>query len=78
MTYYESLEPTYLPLSAREKEVLRLRGDGLSVKEVAVRLGLSPQTVKNHMQNIFAKLGIHNTAGVACIDWAMRHYLGEA
>jgi two-component system response regulator NreC len=48
-------------LSAREQEVLRLMGEGLTNDEVAGRLDLSPQTVNTFRRNIMAKLGIHTT-----------------
>lgn len=46
------------PLSAREMEVLRLMVAGLSNKEIAYRLGISHQTVKNHVTAILDKLGV--------------------
>lgn len=45
------------PLSGRELAVLQCLGDGLSNKEIAVRLGLAEGTVKNHMSNVLGKLG---------------------
>lgn len=47
-----------LVLSGRELEVLRLIADGLANREIADRLLLSFHTVKNHIQNIFEKLGV--------------------
>jgi DNA-binding NarL/FixJ family response regulator len=44
-------------LSPRERAVALLIGGGLSNKEVARELGLSPGTVKNHVQSILRKLG---------------------
>jgi LuxR family maltose regulon positive regulatory protein len=46
------------PLSARELDVLPLIADGLTNQEIAVRLYLSLHTVKAHVRNIYAKLGV--------------------
>jgi len=48
------------PLSEREVEVLRYIAKGLTNPEIASRLYLSPNTLKAHAQNIFAKLDVHN------------------
>ncbi len=45
------------PLTEREQEVLRLLAEGLSNKEIAVRLGCSERTVAFHVGNILQKLG---------------------
>jgi DNA-binding NarL/FixJ family response regulator len=47
-------------LTARELEVLRHVGNGLSVKQVATRLGLSPRTVETHLSKLYRKLGARN------------------
>jgi len=49
-----------LGLSAREGEVVELLLAGLSHKEVAERLSISPETVKKHTYNAYRKLGVQN------------------
>jgi len=49
-------------LSAREDEILRLIADGLSTKEIARRLELSPRTVEKHRAGIAFKLGTGSVA----------------
>jgi LuxR family maltose regulon positive regulatory protein len=45
-------------LSDREGEVLRLLGEAMPNKKIARTLGLSPETVKWHLKNIYGKLGV--------------------
>jgi LuxR family maltose regulon positive regulatory protein len=47
-------------LSSREGDILRCVGRGLSNKEVARWLGVTPETVKWHLKNIFRKLGVRS------------------
>jgi ATP/maltotriose-dependent transcriptional regulator MalT len=47
-------------LSDRELEVLRLIAVGLSNREIAEKLYLSPGTVKTHVHNICGKMGVSN------------------
>ena len=49
-----------LPLSQREREVLKFVAKGLSNKEIAVSMRLSPSTVKRHVENILRKLHLKN------------------
>lgn len=46
------------PLSEREREVLTLAARGLSNREIATELVLSPRTIQSHMANIFGKLQV--------------------
>ena len=48
------------PLTAREREVLRLLMDGASNREIATHLVLSINTVKKHILNLCGKLGVQS------------------
>jgi DNA-binding NarL/FixJ family response regulator len=45
-------------LSPREMEVLRLMGDGLTMRQIARRLGISPRTVETHATKLYRKLDV--------------------
>lgn len=49
-------------LTAREREVLRLIGDGLGNKEIAARLSISEHTAKFHISSILGKLNVSSRA----------------
>lgn len=51
-------------MSARETEILKLVASGLSSKEIAEKLFISPRTVDTHRNNLMQKLDIHNIAGL--------------
>ena len=52
-------------LSSRELEVLARLGDGLTDREIAAALVISPRTVETHVGNILRKLGVRNRAEAA-------------
>jgi DNA-binding NarL/FixJ family response regulator len=51
---------TDLPLTNREKEILRHLSLGLQYKEIAYKLHISCETVKSHVTNIYSKLKVNN------------------
>lgn len=52
-------------LSSREEEVLDLLADGLTDREIAENLQISPRTVETHVSNVLHKLGVRNRAEAA-------------
>ncbi len=53
---------TALALTPTEARVARLAGDGLSTRDVAAELGISPRTVETHLASIYGKLGVSSRA----------------
>jgi DNA-binding CsgD family transcriptional regulator len=60
-------------LTAREVDVLRLLAAGLSAKQIAERLVISPKTARNHTEHIYAKIGVTSRAQASL--FAMQHGL---
>ncbi len=56
----DALEQKMLSLTSREKEIARLILDGLTNKEIAIRLEISPNTIKIHTKNIYDKLNVRD------------------
>lgn len=59
-TFYGEFGELYEPLSKREMEVLGELAKGMSNKEIATSLGISHQTVKNHVTSILRKLNVED------------------
>jgi DNA-binding NarL/FixJ family response regulator len=68
---FEEDEQFFAPLSPREMEILELVIQGMSNREIAYSLGISHQTVKNHMTSILSKLGVADRTQAAV--YALRH-----
>ena len=62
-----------VPLTQRESEVLRQLADGQTNKEIAEELGISYETVKEHVQHILRKIGVSDRTQAAV--WAVRKEL---
>ncbi len=58
-------------LTGREVEVLRLAALGLTTKEIADRLYISPKTADHHIQHVYTKIEVSTRAAAAL--WAMQH-----
>jgi DNA-binding NarL/FixJ family response regulator len=56
-----------MPLSKREREILQKVADGATTRQVATDLGISPHTVKTHLERIFEKLGANDRAQAVAI-----------
>ena len=60
-------------LTAREVEVLRLLAGGLSTRQIAQRLAISPKTAGNHIEHIYGKIDATNRATASL--FAVQHGL---
>ncbi len=74
--YYLSEDPDNSPLSARERQVVELVSQGFKNKEIAQRMFISEQTVKNHLHNIFDKIGVSDRLELAL--YAIHKHLQRA
>jgi DNA-binding NarL/FixJ family response regulator len=55
-------DPAFARLTAREREILALITEGLANADIGERLGISEKTVRNHISNLFDKLGVWTRA----------------
>ncbi len=55
-------------LTPREREILGLIAEGLSNRQIAARLVISPKTVKNHIWSLYQRIGVHER-GQAVSRW---------
>ena len=63
-------------LTARQLQILREFANGRSVDEISQRLGVTPNTVRTHVDHILRKLRVHSK--LAAVAFALRHRLIEA
>lgn len=70
-----SLQPEELPLTPREREILIQVSLGKSNREIARDLFISEKTVKNHLTNIFHKIGVSDRTQAALYD--LKHGLSD-
>ena len=70
--YIAAGAPSRAGLTLRERQLIALIGEGLTNKEIAARLHLSEQTVKNHVHRILRKTGSSNRTSLSQIGQAQR------
>ncbi len=63
-------------LSERESEVLAYVAEGVSNRDIAEALGISPKTVARHRENIMRELGLHSRSEL--VKYAIRHGIIQA
>ena len=64
------------PLTEREKDVIRLLGQGMSNKEIGSALFITERTARTYVSNILGKLGLASRTQAAL--WAVEHKLAES
>jgi two-component system, NarL family, nitrate/nitrite response regulator NarL len=57
-------------LTAREREILSIAAEGLTAREIGLRLSVSERTVTTHLGNVYRKLGVNGR--IAALNWAVR------
>jgi len=67
---------TDVRLTPREREIVQLLIRGCSNSEIATQLGTQPQTVKNQLTTVFAKVGVRSRLQLAV--WGVRSGLDTA
>ncbi len=67
----------FSPLNDRERTLLGLLGEGLTNKEIAVRMFLTEETVKNHVSRLLAKLGLARAAQPASPTTRLNHLIAR-
>lgn len=73
LQHFRQEPPSSYNLTPREQEVLELMTEGLSQREIAERLFVSPHTVNTHVQHLYAKLQVHS--GIEAVVKAVREKL---
>ncbi|HEY1573787.1 MAG TPA: response regulator transcription factor [Pseudonocardiaceae bacterium] len=71
LTHRRTAEQPGVHLTGREREVLRMVGDGHPNKTIARRLGITERTVKAHLTSVYQRLGVADRTQAAL--WAQRH-----
>lgn len=73
--------PGAKPLTWRQVEIMRMTAEGMSAKMVAQKIGLSPETVRGHIREIFKRLEVSNKAQAVNVflkaERSVKHKFGD-
>jgi DNA-binding NarL/FixJ family response regulator len=72
---YDTETPKIALLTEREREVIRLIGEGIKNRQIAERMFISEATVRHHLTSVFAKLGV--TDRFELVIYAFQHGLAK-
>ena len=70
--HHEDGDQLLAALTGREREVLLCLAEGNRRCDVAEHLHMSPNTVRTHLQNLMAKLGVHSALEAVALTWRVR------
>ena len=56
-----------MPITSRELEVLELTAHGCTAPQIAVRLGISGNTIRTHLDRVYRKLGVSDRAEAVAV-----------
>ncbi|HEX4842086.1 MAG TPA: response regulator transcription factor [Limnobacter sp.] len=74
--------PGAKPLTWRQVEIMRMTAEGMSAKMVAQKIGLSPETVRGHIREIFKRLEVSNKAQAVNVflkaERSVKHKYGDS
>jgi two-component system response regulator FixJ len=68
----KELQSRFDALSARQRQVMELAAEGLSSKEIAIRLNISPRTVEHHRAWVMERIGARNLAELVRVSLKIR------
>jgi DNA-binding NarL/FixJ family response regulator len=57
----------FTALTRRQREIVRWAARGMSNKQIARQLGISPETVKTHLHHVFEREGVHNRVALLAL-----------
>jgi DNA-binding NarL/FixJ family response regulator len=67
---HESPHPSLAQLTQRQREIVQWAAQGLSNKQIARNLGISPETVKTHLHHAFERAGVSGRVALSAVQWA--------